>query len=181
MKVLVTGGTGFVGEAISNHLKLNGYDVTIAGRNVENTKFECFRYDSLNSNVDWSVALKNCSYVIHLAAQSHAKVSKDLTREALEELAEVNTAATINLAKQANKLGVVKFIFLSSIGVNGKSSGLKPFVDYDEPNPHNSYAWSKYLAEVGLERICRQGQMKFVILRCPLIYGSSAKGHSSVC
>ena len=84
---------------------------------------------------------------------------------------------TINIAKQSAALGVKRFVFMSTIGVNGDNSGSIPFTEADEPHPHNDYSLSKYQAELALQEISRETGMEIVIVRAPLIYGPGNPGN----
>ena len=88
----------------------------------------------------------------------------------------MNTEGTINLARQAERSGVRRFIFISSIGVNGAESFHKPFTEKDFPSPHSPYAVSKYEAELGLLKLAKQTNIEIVIIRSPLVYGPGAPG-----
>jgi len=90
----------------------------------------------------------------------------------------VNAAGTLNLARQAAEAGVTRFVFVSSVGVNGSHTALdKPFSEVDKPNPHNAYALSKWEAEQGLLRIADETGLEVVIIRPPLVYGCNAPGN----
>ena len=114
--------------------------------------------------------------MIHLAARVH--IMRDSADDPLAEFRRVNTEGTLNLARQAAEFGVKRFIYLSSIGVNGNSttSG-KLFTPNDVPSPHDSYSVSKLEAEIGLCKIAKKTEMEVVIIRPPLVYGANAPGN----
>lgn len=168
-KVLLTGATGFIGR---NYYELYPNNVICAVRDDKKNNFEdVFKIESLTSKNNWEKVLVDVESVIHLAGLAHSKSYLD------NDYNEVNFLATINLAKQAAEQGVKKFIFISTIGVNGIESNKKPFSSSDSPNPHNSYAKSKYQAEVHLKEIANKTGMKLVIIRPTLVYGSDAPGN----
>jgi len=123
---------------------------------------------NLCSETDWSIALKDIDAVVHTAARAH--VMKDLEQNPLK------VDGTLALARQAVNAGVRRFIFISSIGVNG-SSNTQPFVESDEPSPQEPYAVSKLEAEEGLWEISNRTGLEIVIIRPPLVYGPGAPGN----
>ena len=162
MNVLVTGATGFVGSGLCNTLEAANYNVRRSNQRL--------------SEVDWSQSLAGVSTVVHLAARVH--IMRDSAADPLAEFGAVNVHGTLNLARQAAAAGVRRFVFLSSIGVNGAVTQLnKPFTSEDSPAPHSSYAISKYEAELGLINIATETGMQVVIIRPPLIYGANAPGN----
>jgi nucleoside-diphosphate-sugar epimerase len=176
-KITVTGANGFVGsilcaEAASRGFKVMG--ITRASsdlpRNVKN-----IAVGSIDGNNDWKAALLGCEVVVHLAARAHI-LNDDFTNP-LDEFRRVNVQGTINLAKQAAAVGVRRFIFVSSIGVNGAETFLYPFSPEFSVSPNSPYAISKYEAEIGLKLVADSSGMEFVIIRPPLVYGPRAPGN----
>lgn len=175
MKILLTGGTGFVGLRLRAYLEQNaGIELTCAVR--QKTKISCNEVliDDLGANTDWFHALQRQELVVHLAARAHVNVG-DSNRE-LSEYRKANVDGTVNLARQAASAGVKRFIFISSIGVNGDVN-TRPFKEDDLPDPSNFYAQSKWEAEKGLWRVQEDSGMAVVIIRPPLIYGRDAPGN----
>lgn len=176
MKILVTGANGFVGGALVSLLaEQNEYVINAANRNgdrVENATAVFGK--NVVENTNWSDALTGVTHVIHAAARVH--VLRDHVKEPLEAFREVNVRGTLNLARQAVDAGVKRFIFISSIGVNGAQTNGKPFQEADVPNPHSDYAISKWEAEQGLFDIARKSDLEVVVLRPPLIYARNAPG-----
>lgn len=172
-KVLLTGSTGYIGKALLASLASQAYSVVAPVRNP---------LASLPENVDMPLLqdigmwpddcswLAGCDAVIHLAAKAH------LQGETVAEYNRVNRDATLNLARMANAAGVKRFIFLSSIGVNGITS-TKPFNTTDEPAPVEDYGLSKFEAEAGLWKIALDTGMDVVVIRPPLVYGPNAPGN----
>ncbi|MPY01382.1 NAD-dependent epimerase/dehydratase family protein, partial [Salinivibrio sp. VYel4] len=134
-----------------------------------------YTVDSIDGNTDWSGAFDGMDIVIHLAGLAHVLNNKD--KGSLDEYREVNTCGTINLARQAAKSGVKRFIFVSSIGVNGPLTIDSPFTSDMKAKPHNLYAQSKYEAEIGLKRIAEKKGLELVIIRPTLVYGPNAPGN----
>jgi nucleoside-diphosphate-sugar epimerase len=177
-KVLVTGANGFVGKPLCLALLEQGQTLRAAvrgaNRPVENC--ETVAVGELNGQTDWTNALPGIKVVIHLAARVH--VMNDTSTDALTEFRRVNVEGTLHLARQAVKVGVQRFIFISSIKVNVEHSDLdKPFTEADIANPQDAYGLSKYEAEQGLLLIAQQTGLEVVIIRPPLIYGPGVKAN----
>lgn len=173
MPILITGASGFIGRAITKHLIVQGAYVRAAVRKVTNVELEC-PAPSLGSNASWYSALKGASAVIHTAARAH--MLNDQSADPLAVFREVNTAGTLVLARQAAEMNVKRFVFLSSIGVNGIEN-TSPFRESEPPNPIEPYAVSKLEAEKGLLEIAKETGMEVVIIRPPLVYGPNAPGN----
>jgi nucleoside-diphosphate-sugar epimerase len=136
-------------------------------------------YDNLDlESTDWSYALQNIDVVIHCAARVH--VMKDKSKDPIIDFRKVNTDGTLNLARQAALSGVERFIFLSSLGVNGaehQAVHSRRIKADESAQPHSPYAQSKMEAEIGLLEISRTTKMSTVIIRPPLVYGPNAPGN----
>ena len=174
MKILVTGKTGFVAKKLCQRLKEENLVVTTTTRNADNDPLN-FQVGDLNSNTDWSRALEEVDVVVHLAARVH--VMQETSKDPYKEFMTSNFEATKKLAEEAYKQGVKKFIFMSSIFVNGLSTDTRPFSEKDTPNPQNDYALSKLKAEEYLIETYANSKMSVVIIRPPMIYGRDAKGN----
>jgi UDP-glucose 4-epimerase len=176
---LVTGAIGFVGRALMPTLICRGHESREAVRRSEKKpdgRLSSFVVGNIDGTTYWSTALRGVDAVIHLAARVH--VMRNSAREPLVEFHRVNTEGTLNLASQAAEVGVRRFIFLSTIGVNGSSTLYgKVFAPTDTPSPHDPYSKSKYEAEIGLHSIARSTGMEVVIIRSPLVYGANAPGN----
>ena len=175
---LLTGATGFVGQAIlSRLLASRSHEVTAALRSV--TGFDrCVAHGigDLTGSTNWSTSLTNQQVVIHAAARAH--IMKDEVADPLAEYRRVNVEGTLNLARQAAAAGVRRFIFISSVKVNGEQSPPgRPFTAEDIPSPADPYGVSKWEAEQGLQRLAAETGMELVIIRPPLVYGPGVKGN----
>ncbi|WP_079890326.1 NAD-dependent epimerase/dehydratase family protein, partial [Pseudomonas aeruginosa] len=176
MKCLLTGASGFVGRALHPELLARGHKVICAGR-VARLPLQLSDYvqvGPINAFTDWSAALADVEVIVHLIARAH--VLRERGVDFSVEFRTVNVLGTLNLARQAAKSGVRRFVFISSIGVNGVKSD-KPFTADDAPAPQEPYAVSKWEAERGLEEIGRETGMQIVIIRPPLVYGPNAPGN----
>ena len=192
MTILITGAYGFIGSTLSQNLCDLGYEVRQAVRDkrigVEQKKCQTVVCE-LTSSYDWSEALLKIDAVVHLAARVHRM--KDRSSDPQSEYRITNTHATVNLARQAAAAGVPRFIFLSSIKVNGGSTEIgAPFtpdsptiLTADDQNikvlgeQNDPYALSKLEAEIELKLISEKTGMEVVIIRPPLVYGPGVKGN----
>ena len=167
-KILVTGASGFVGSRLCEVVAHDGWSVRRAVRHLSGAQDEVVA--ELRDDADWSEALKNINVVIHLAARVH--VMNDDAIDPLTEFRAVNTSGTLCLAKQAVESGIKRFIYLSSIKVNGEftQSGLA-FNPDDGFIPTDPYGLSKYEAEQGLLELAEQADMDVVIIHSSLVYG----------
>ena len=176
MKILITGATGYLGSTVARHLIQAGKNVVRTGRRKSSSDKSQYISRELRSNTDWSDVLKGVSHIVHTAARVH--VLNERSKDPLEAFREVNVEGTLNLARQALQAGVKRFIFISTIGVNGsKTIKGNTFSENDIPHPHNNYALSKWEAEQGLAKIAAGTNMEVVVIRAPLIYGPNAPGN----
>lgn len=174
-KVLVTGASGFIGRALVGALEASRCNVIGAMRRPVDARW-AVPSPFLGGDVDWRAQLQGRTVVVHAAGRAH--VLNDRVADPLSEFRRVNVAGTLQLAEQAAAMGVRRFIFLSSIGVNGASTAPgSSFSEVDEPKPHNAYALSKWEAEQGLLRMVAEINMEVVVIRPPLVYGANAPGN----
>ena len=171
MKILVTGASGFLGRFITKELAKYSHNVISVNRRIST---DAFAVGDIDENTIWTDILNGCDVVIHLAARVHQMYEE--SSDPLLEFRRVNTAGTLNLAIQAKNSGVKRFVFISSIKVNGEESH-KSYSESFHPNPADAYAISKWEAEQGLNQLCRDGAMEVVIIRPPLIYGPGVKAN----
>ncbi|MFZ2169312.1 MAG: SDR family oxidoreductase [Methylococcaceae bacterium] len=179
-KVLITGINGFVGKALGDELVMKGFNVNGAVRSSVPVDFpdtiSKFVIKDIDSKTDWQKALEGVEVVIHLAARAH--IMKDTASDALAEFRRVNVEGTLNLARQALLAGVQRFIFISSIKVNGEGTLLgQPYTEADQVAPVDPYGISKREAEVALHQLAGETGMEIVIIRPPLVYGPGVKAN----
>lgn len=166
-RILVTGANGFVGSALCEQLKKRSIDYRASVR--RKTRENEHETGDMNKDVDWSVALDGCDTVIHLAARVH--VMDDRVPDSLAAFRTTNVVATENLVRQAVAWGVRRFVFVSSIKVNGESTNGVPFRASDVPAPQDAYGQSKLEAEHILHEISARTGLEIVVVRPPLVYG----------
>lgn len=171
-KYLITGASGFVGSHLVRSIPDEQLKLIV--RRELATK-NCEQYiHSMTGADDYSQALYETDVVIHCAAIAHVMKKGVVTAN---DYNKVNVDVTLNLARQAAKAGVKRFVFLSSIKVNGEFTDDTPFTPDDNPNPSDDYAKSKLEAELKLMDLANESDMDVVIIRPPLIYGSGVKGN----
>jgi nucleoside-diphosphate-sugar epimerase len=178
MNVLLTGANGFLGSRLAVTLNSTPYVRLTAAvrRSVQLSAMNVVEVQSLDANTDWSDAVTDQQVVIHAAARAH--IMKDEVVDPLVEYRQTNVDGTLNLARQAAVAGVRRFIFISSIKVNGERTYIgKPYTAEDIPAPEDAYGISKYEAEQGLLQIASDTELEVVIIRPPLVYGPGVKGN----
>ena len=173
--ILVTGGAGFVGSSLIRGLLNSDSGCKYNIRSLDRYSMTVNDVDAFIGTIDsqsqYYDALHSVDVVIHIAAIAHAKPGN------FNVYKETNVLGAINLARQAAAAGVKRFIFLSSIGVNGGFSLNLPFKHDDKPSPWDDYSQSKYEAEQGLWAIQAETGLEIVIIRPPLVYGPCAPGN----
>lgn len=178
MRLLVTGASGFVGRALCAEAMARGLAVLPATRTscVLSGLGATFAVGSVDESTPWQAALAGCYAVVHLAARVH--LMQDVAADPLAEFRRVNVQGTLNLARQAAAAGVKRFVFISSIKVNGESTQVgKPFCANDKPAPQDAYGLSKMEAEQALSQLAMETGMEVVIIRPTLVYGYGVKGN----
>lgn len=179
MKILVTGANGFVGRALCAELSRQKHLVVPVVRKKDTelmVSIQTTTICSIDNSTDWSAALRNVDVIVHLAARVH--IMSDHVADPLTEFRKVNVEGTLNLAMQASKAGVKRFIFMSSVKVNGEHTEFDvPFTEESAVNPQDAYGISKLEAEQRLMLIARETGMEVVIIRPPLVYGADVKAN----
>jgi nucleoside-diphosphate-sugar epimerase len=180
MKLLISGANGFVGRALLKTLAVSGKNHVLAlvRREIKNPVSNIFyaKIGDLGNSLELSKHLNGIDVVIHCAARVHIINEKDT--DPLTSFRNTNTKETLNFAQQAALAGTKRFIFISSIGVNGcYTDSNSAFSEYTQPKPHNAYAISKWEAEQGLMNIAAETGLEVVIIRPPLVYGHKAPGN----
>jgi nucleoside-diphosphate-sugar epimerase len=181
LNILITGANGFIGTALRRRLQADRrFAVRAAVRRKARLEqadgIELIETGDLAADTDWRTALRGIDAIVHLAARAH--VMQDTAADPLAEYRKVNVDGTLNLARQAQQAGIKRFIFISSIKVNGEqTSADRPFRAEDHPSPVDAYGISKREAEDGLRALCANSEMRFVIIRPPLVYGPGVKGN----
>jgi len=179
--VLITGANGFIGRFLSNYLIQNDYLIVNALRSPDSisTALADGRLEyvgNIDAHTDWQQALSDVEIVIHLAARVH--VMNETEADPHQAFQQTNYHGTINLAEQAISAGVRRFIYLSTIKVNGEQTQERAFNANDSALPlEDPYALSKQLAETKLLEMQQQGLLEVVIIRPPLVYGPGVKGN----
>lgn len=178
MRLLVTGANGFIGISLCAELLRQRFYVRAAVRDLNSPikNVATVKISAIDRETDWSEAVPEIDTVIHLAARVH--IMQDKAADPLAEYRKVNVAGTLNLARQAADAGVRRFLFISSIKVNGEATmeGC-PYTADDQPAPLDPYGISKREAEDALRRLAHETGMEVVIIRPPLVYGPGVKAN----
>jgi UDP-glucose 4-epimerase len=180
-KILVTGANGFVGKVVCAELAVRGFEVVAAVRAAPagaathaNPALLTVSVGNIDGKTDWTEALSGCCAVIHLAARAH--ILNDTVADPLAAFRETNVEGSLQLARSAARAGVQRFVFVSSVGVNGNQNS-RPFSETDSPVPAEPYAVSKLEAELALREEAARSGMELVIVRPPLVYGPECPGN----
>lgn len=179
--ILMTGATGFIGQAVFLNLRADSdfQKIAVSVRDKERhwpSGILPFVTGDLTAHTDWSSALEDVSVVLHCAARVH--VMADKSSSPIDEYRKTNVEGTLNLARQAGATGVRRFVFISSIKVNGEGTKTGDSFSADNsPAPLDPYGVSKMEAEQGLREIAAKTGMEVVIIRPPLVYGPGVKAN----
>ena len=173
--ILVTGAGGFVGTSLVSEMARR----RIPCRAVMRRGQSPFVISNIDAHTDWAAALDGIDVIVHLAARAHHDTDEVAPCEEVQ-IQRSNVEATLNLARQAAGAGVKRFVFISSIKVNGEASlPGRPFTAADRPNPQNQYAQAKLDCETGLFALSRDSGMEVTVIRPPLVYGPGVKANFS--
>lgn len=175
MTVLVTGASGFIGQHLRRVLAARHMHVRTTARTSGSADPDAVVIERIDGRTDWSSAVAGAHSVVHLAARVH--VMDEPSAASLQAFREINTEGSANLAEQAATAGVRRFIYLSTIKVNGDSTDATPFRESDVPAPADAYAISKWEAEQRLRDIAQRTGLELVVVRPPLVYGPGVKGN----
>lgn len=178
MTVLITGGSGFIGQHVARALQTRSRPIRLASRRprLPDTEPEVVSLQGTGQRPeDWRKSVDGCDSIVHLAARAH--VLKEAAADPLAAFREANLQLTLACAQAAINAGVRRFIFVSSIGVHGNQTDGKPFDVHDTLAPSSPYAQSKMEAELALQVLCKDKGMELVVLRPPLVYGPHAPGN----
>ena len=177
MTVLITGANGFLGTALCIRLReFMAVRGAVRFKKLPTDHSDVIEISDLASSTNWASALKGMNQVVHLAARVH--LLNDKSSDPLAEFRRVNVECSANLASQAAVAGVKRFVYLSSVKVNGEfTKAGQPFTADDVPSPEDPYGVSKYEAEQLLKQIAIETGMEVVIIRPPLVYGPGVKAN----
>lgn len=177
-KILITGATGFVGRVVLERMIRDSLEVRVATRHSGLTwpvGVEAVQIVDGGQEVDWQTAVRDINTVVHCAARVH--IMKDAAADPLAAFRAVNLDATLGLAKAARRAGARRFVFISSVKVNGESTlPGHPFTADQSAKPQDPYGISKYEAEQALRDLANSG-LEVVIIRPPLVYGPGVKAN----
>jgi nucleoside-diphosphate-sugar epimerase len=172
VRIVITGATGFVGRTLLS--ALSGNELLLALRTAADiAEFKSVVVGDINEQTSWDNALAGADCVIHLAARVH--VMRPTPFDA-QKFREVNVLGTARLAKAARQAGVRRFVFLSSIKVNGEDA-TTPFKNSDPPCPVDDYGRSKWEAEQALSDVANGSDMELAVIRPPLVYGPGVRAN----
>ena len=179
--VVVTGADGFIGRALVAHFESEGRAYRALVREIDPVRHAKSEMQSVGdladtAESDLDVHLRGARAIVHLAGRAH--VLDETDPEPAAAFASANVHATVRLARAAVRAGVERFVFASSVKVNGEASAVgRPFKPTDPPNPRDAYARSKANAERELAAICKGTSLAPIVLRLPLVYGPGVKGN----
>ena len=179
INVLITGATGFIGGALCRRMLQAGWQVrgtvrTLSDQERLPTGVEAVIIGSIGPDTAWAAALAGTDAVVHLAARTH--VTRELDQDPLQAYRSIDVEGTEWLARSAAAAGVKRFLYLSSVKVNGEGKK-EPYTELDAPAPEDAYGISKREAEQALHRVSAETGMQMVIIRPPLVYGPGVKAN----
>ena len=173
--IVVTGGSGFIGSALLAALRHAGIAAKGTSRHPDTRRGELVAVGAIDGQTDWHRVLEGVRVVVHLAARVHVLPAG--SSDGLDQYRLTNVAGTARLAEQAAASGAERFVFVSSIKVNGETTDGAPFSETDAASPVDPYAVSKYEAEQTLKAIAARTGLETVMVRPPLVYGPGVKAN----
>lgn len=177
-KVLVTGANGFIGRALCKRLVEDRWSVTAAIRQPETTEIDhrirLVKVRGIDERTNWGRILEGIDIIVHLAARVH--ILSEHAIDPLDAFRRVNVKGTVKLAQKASGAGVRRFIYLSSVKVNGEGNK-KAYNEENAPQPEDPYGISKMEGEIEVEAACNASDMEWVAIRPPLVYGAGVKAN----
>jgi nucleoside-diphosphate-sugar epimerase len=176
-RVLVTGATGFVGQVLCEVLARSGYSpraVLHRNRLARPLVPDCVVIDDISHTTDWTAALTGVDYVVHLAARAHVLHEQGVNSNLYFE---TNTLGTNRLVNFAAAAGIRRFVYLSSVKVNGEETYGTPYTPNDEPSPRDPYGTSKWLGEKSVLEVATRTGLEVTIVRSPLVYGHGVRAN----
>lgn len=176
-RVLVTGATGFVGNTLCEVLARSGYVVRAAlrsDRSIPAYISEKTVVGDIATTTDWRAALLGVDEVLHVAARVHVLLDAGANADVYLE---TNARGTEHLANESAKAGIRRFVYLSSVKVNGEETTDHAYTSYDEPRPQDAYGTSKWFAEKHVMEIAARTGMEAVVVRSPLVYGPGVRAN----
>lgn len=180
MSILVTGASGFIGSAVCSSALDRGISIRATSR-VPRSSSPNIQYVLTPSNdghSDWDPILDNVNCILHLSGRAH--VMRETHSDPIALFRAINVESTLALAARAYKCGVKRFVYVSTIKVNGETTNGKPFRFDDLPQPSDCYSLSKLEAETALLALGLKTGLEVVIIRPPLVYGPGAKGNLQI-
>lgn len=175
MKVLVTGANGFVGSMLCKVLRERGDEIRPIVRRSNTSVVDAVVIGDIGANTDWAKHLDGVDVVVHLAARTH--VVRETAADPLREYRDINVLGTERLARSAVQAGVRRFVYVSSVKVNGEVTTSRPFRESDKPTPEDYYGQTKWEAEQVLSELAANTDMETVVIRPPLVYGPGVKAN----
>ena len=176
--IAVTGANGFVGRRLCQVLSGDSRPLRRIVRNLADAVDGSSAIGDIGPETQWTGVLAGVDAIVHLAGRAH--IMDDPEKDPAAAYHRVNASGTANLARQAAAAGVRRFVFVSSVKVNGDASMPgRPFTPHDLPAPADPYGKSKYEAEQRLMEIAAESRMEVVTVRPPLVYGPGAGGNFS--
>ena len=174
--VVITGASGFIGQALCDALEAQGHRVRrVTRKSPDLAQSPAFTIGNIGPDTNWRAAVAGCDAVVHLAA--HVHVLRGQVGDAADAFHRVNVEGSENLARLAARAGVRRFVFLSSVKVNGEASAERALVETDPVMPMDEYGLSKAEAEKRLRIISTETGMEVVVVRPPLVYGPGVKAN----